>query len=199
MNNFLNTFNYSDFVKFKSEWSLCPYEIFLALKFCTYENNFKILEFGSGDGTIQLVSVLKNYNINFVYDSFENDSNYAKDNLVNYHVYDIKKIDDVEILSKQIYDLVIIDGPNGPLRSKWYRKFKNNIRSGTIILIDDFHHFKEFSSCLNEEYDYETILTYNTNASFYEVINEGLEPVDTKKISMPDKSFKVVKIIGLKN
>src|SRR5690349_2610845 len=63
---------------FPGDWSLTPEEVYLALKHCTYEKTFKILEFGAGEGTVQLARLLTEKNIPFEYHVFENDPAYLK-------------------------------------------------------------------------------------------------------------------------
>jgi hypothetical protein len=56
--------------------------------------------------------------------------------------YNIKK-DDLE----GYYDMVILDGPNGNGRSIAFRHLVNKIRTGTKIIIDDYHHYPFIEDC----------------------------------------------------
>jgi hypothetical protein len=76
---------------------------------------------------------------------------------VNTILYDINNIDQL-IIPNKIYDIVLIDGPNGVVRSKWYSKIRNHIAYHTIMLIDDYNHYTEFETELNRNYNY-TILS----------------------------------------
>lgn len=76
---------------------------------------------------------------------------------MNTILYDSNQIDQL-IIPNKIYDIVLIDGPNGVLRSKWYSKIRNNISYNTIMLIDDYNHYNEFETELNRNYNY-TILS----------------------------------------
>jgi hypothetical protein len=196
-----------DFIHFNSGWSLSPYEIYLSIKNVTFENKLKILEFGSGDGTTKLVDFLNKKNVIFCYTSVEHDKSFAKTPNVDYITYDLSngynlsEIENVDLHLEKIYDLVIVDGPNGIGRCVWYSKIKNNVREGTIILVDDFHHYKEFSLELDKNFEYEVINLYNQNLSFSaEKINEGLEIVDNFSSNLVgDKSYKIVRITKIKD
>lgn len=194
----------NDFLNFKGGWSLAPCSIFLAIKHLTYVNELNILEFGSGDGTTQLVDLLTKNNIIFNYTSVEHDESYAKTANVNYQLYHLDgwnynpdQLDSVNLTLDRIYDLVIIDGPHGVGRAKWYSKIKNNIRKGTVLLVDDFHHYVEFSTELDTHFEYETINVFNY-ANQHIVINEGTDIVDATNPMILEKSYKVAKILNIK-
>lgn len=133
---------------FPGNWSLCPEEIYLALKYCEYDESLKILEFGAGEGTVQLAKLLTNKNIPFEYYSFESSRNFIKQiENVFYYLYalpplpynDLREaVKQVEIPELPTFDLVIVDGPHGVSRCEWYAKFKKYTRPGTVLLIDDF-------------------------------------------------------------
>ena len=192
----------SDFTNFVGGWSLSPYSIYLSYKHSTNNGIFNILEFGSGDGTNKLVEYLIDKKIDFKYTSIEHDTDYAKTPNVDYIIYpldydytpsDIEKID---LKLDRIFDLVIVDGPHGVGRAKWYSKFKDNIRKGTIVLIDDFHHYEEFEIELNKVFEYETINIFNIDRRFTnETVNDGLELVDENSPYHSNKTHKIIKII----
>ena len=189
-----------DTSKFKGGWGLSPHEIYLSLKYLDYDKILKILEFGSGDGTTYLTDLLNYKKINFEYKSIENDENYAKTFGVEYQLYKLIDIDDVILETNGFFDLIIVDGPHGVDRYKWYSKFKKNVRIGTIILIDDFHHYNEFNDELNKHYEYELVSLFNQNRMFTENdINDGIEKIDTNSELIMDKSFKIIKISKIKN
>ncbi len=56
--------------------------------------------------------------------------------------YDIKKSD-----LKDEYDLVILDGPNGNGRNIGYLHLINKLKSGAIIIIDDYDHYDFVQKC----------------------------------------------------
>lgn len=179
---------------FPSGWSLTPYTVYLTLKNCTFDSTLKILEFGSGVATHMLADYLSSKNIPTKYTSYETDSSYAGHPNVNYEFYSpamqLMKDDN------EIYDIVIVDGPNGVTRRDWYHQFKKNVRSGTIILIDDFHHYSEFAVALDENFVYETINEFNIDPRFTPIINVGTELVDVSLTHYHGtKTHKVVKVL----
>lgn len=190
---------------FSGGWGIAPYEVYFSIKHLEYEEKLRILEFGSGQGTTNLVNLLVDKKIDFEYFSIENDINYAKTPLVKYQLYEIADNYDLNDLSKidldliGYYDLVIVDGPHGVGRCKWYSKFKNNVREGSIILVDDFHHYKEFSTELDAHFEYDVINFFNTSRRFTDTdINYGIEQVDMNSNLISDKSYKIVKITKIK-
>lgn len=191
----------NDFAKFNGGWSLSPYTIYLAMKHVNFKNKINILEFGSGEGTKNLVDFLQSKNINFDYLSIEHDKNYAKNEFVKYFLYDLnysyspEDIEKVDLTLEGIYDLVIVDGPHGVGRSKWYEKIKNHVKSGSIILIDDFHHYTEFETELNKVFEYDTINVFNIDERFTNnIVNEGIDIVDINSPYHYRKTHKVIKI-----
>lgn len=46
-----------------------------------------------------------------------------------------------------VYDIVILDGPNGNGRNISYLHFMNNIRKGTLLVIDDYYHYDFLDKC----------------------------------------------------
>jgi hypothetical protein len=57
---------------------------------------------------------------------------------------------------KKSYDLVLIDGPNGNGRNFSYFYMKNRLKSGSIVVIDDYFHY-DFVEKLGEFFEYELI------------------------------------------
>jgi len=192
---------------FPGDWSLEPEEIHLALKHCTFKNKLKILEFGAGEGTVQLIALLEKKNIPYEYHSFENDRDFLQSLVLKvpqviFHHYfvpgtsisDCGKwmpyVSQVELPELPIFDLIIVDGPHGVSRSCWYTKFKKYSKEGTVILVDDFHHFEEFSQELNKNYNYITIIEYNQNPT-WRIVNKGEEKIKHRQLK---KTFKIVKL-----
>lgn len=191
---------------FPGNFSLTPEEIYLALKHCSYREKFTILEFGAGESTVQLSKLLTQKHIPFEYHVFENDPLYIKNiGDVHYHYYFLPSIpfhrcsewNDVvaryTLPDLPNFDLVIVDGPHGVARSQWYSKFKKYTKPGTIILIDDFQHFKEFGEALDKNFTYSTVIEYNQCPS-WKIANEGMEHLTY----YVNKTFKIVKVISTK-
>ena len=150
-------------------------------KYITYENKieYKVLEFGSGDSTLKLYNYFKQHVDNVVFYSYESDSNFMfchKD--INLLFYDNNNIKDV-VLPSEKFDLILIDGPNGDKRSLWYSKIRDHVKEGTIILIDDFNHYKCFSDELDRNFNYE-LLSFS----------------DEPFVPYGEHSWKIVKIIN---
>ena len=70
--------------------------------------------------------------------------------------YDKDNIEDV-LLPTHNFDLILIDGPSGEKRQLWYNKIKNFVKINTIILIDDFNHYKSFGEQLDKHFEYELL------------------------------------------
>lgn len=195
----------NDFLHFPGEWSLSPYTIYLALKYCTYNEKINILEFGSGTGTECLIKFLTDKNISFNYTSVEHDKQFANNSNVNYIFYNLKSADffydssedvkNVNLDLKDIYDLIIIDGPHGISRKFWYEKIINNIKSGTIIVVDDYHHFKDFETELYKNFKFDIINEFSAGTKFTPTdINQGIEQVNTNLPFNFNKTHIIVKI-----
>jgi hypothetical protein len=199
----INEIKLEDFKDFNGGWSLAPIPTFFTLKNVNFDKTLNILEFGSGQGTTNIVNFLNSKNVDFNYTSVENDKSYAKTEGVEYILYDIPNnyemshIDNVDLPLSLIYDLVIVDGPTGVGRAGWYKKIKNNVRPGTTIYVDDFHHYSEFGTELDNSFEYELISLYNKNSSF-EIVNEGIDVVSENTPYIFDKSYKIVKIKNIK-
>ena len=72
-----------------------------------------------------------------------------------------------------------MDGPNGDKRSLWYSKIRSVVKPGTLLLIDDFNHYKCFSDELDKNFNYE-LLSFS---------NEPFVPYG-------EHSWKIVRIIN---
>jgi hypothetical protein len=143
---------------FEGGWSYTPNEITEFLKYLNYRNTYNILEFGAGSSTKILYNIIERYCLNLKYDTYETDEEYRVIHKnVNTIMYNIDDIDTITIPNIK-YDIIFIDGPHGVLRAKWYNKIKNNVKYDTIILIDDYNHYKEFENELNKNFEY-TILS----------------------------------------
>lgn len=194
----IENINLEDVKDLPGNWSLAPEEAFLALKYCEYEDVMKVLEFGAGASTTELTKLFNLKNITYDYHVFEHNPNFFKAiNNVFFYFYNLPPLEygalspfirAVEMPELPIFDLVIVDGPHGVARSEWYAKFKKYTRQGTVILVDDFHHYNEFGVELDKHFVYTTIIEYNQSYT-WKIINEGLETIDDKVVH---KCFKIV-------
>lgn len=153
---------------FNSGWSysnLEMTELFKHIDLNISHDSYNILEFGGGDSSLKIYNLFKNVKkINYFL--FESNAYYlpSKKELFYILLYDENNLENIifnEHINVEIkFDLVLIDGPNGEKRKNWYNKIKNNIKLGTIILVDDFNHFSSFGEELDKNYDYE-LLSYS--------------------------------------
>lgn len=143
-----------DCENFPGRWSLNPEQVYTALSHVTYRRVLKILEFGSGKGTYVMARMLNRKGIRFKYVTYENDERFVCDHP---KVQTVFWTDFPKKLVKGIYDLVIIDGPAGLTRTQWYPLLRSHVRQGTILLIDDFRHFKQFLKVLKRNFRYRLI------------------------------------------
>jgi hypothetical protein len=169
---------------FEGGWSYTQKEMSELFKniFYTNKKDYKILEFGSGDSTIKIYNYFKQHVDNVIFYSYESDPSFMFDHKdINLVFYDKDNIEDV-VLPTHNFDLILIDGPNGDKRSLWYSKIRENVKEGTIILIDDFNHYKCFSDELDKNFNYELLSHHD-------------EPF----VPYGEHSWKIVKIISQKN
>lgn len=142
---------------FSGGWSYTQREMEEFFSHVVYFPNMAVLEFGSGDSTIKLYDHFKRYVDNLDFYTYESNSNFIGSHKgVHYISYSESNIDEV-VLPRIQFDVILIDGPNGDKRSKWYSKIKENVKTGTIILIDDFNHYQCFSDELDKNFKYETL------------------------------------------
>ena len=139
---------------FPGGWSIKPEQMFVALSNVEYGDRLRIIEFGAGAGTYALVELLNGLHIPYDYVSYETDASYvckAKE------VQTVLWKDFPTLLENGQYDLVIIDGPAGLDRVKWYPLLESHVHPGTILLVDDYRHFKEFDVALNNYFKHSVI------------------------------------------
>lgn len=167
----ISIFKEDDFSCFIGGWSYEGKSIYNAFCNLNFEqNNFKILEFGCGDSSEKIFNLIKKYypDKNIIYDAYEHQEEYLLDvKGINCHLYNENEIDFIALKNVK-YDFVLIDGPHGINRKKWYKKISSNIKQGSIILIDDYDHFIEFEQSLvldiGSKWEYSVIETiYRTN------------------------------------
>jgi len=138
-------------------------ELFKHIDLNLFRENYNILEFGGGDSTLKIHNLFDNVK-NLKYYVVESNSQYLHvntDNKFQYILYDEIDLPNIKlqdhIRENIIFDLVLIDGPNGEGRKYWYNKIKPFVDIGSIILIDDFNHYQAFSDELDLNYDYDVL------------------------------------------
>jgi hypothetical protein len=147
-----------DISSFDGGWSYSKKEMSEFLKFIQISDSYKILEFGAGKSTRILYDLIERACYNIEYDTYEHDEKYkVVHKNVNTIMYKVDEMDNICTPDKK-YDIIIIDGPHGLLRTKWYNKIKKNIKHDTILLIDDYNHYNEYQEELNKNFKY-TILS----------------------------------------
>lgn len=173
-----------NFSVFKGGWSYTEEEVYNAVSLLPIRQTIKVLEFGCGDSSVSLFKLLSEiYSVTYkAYESFE-------DYLVVYPgfeciIYDEKDLPTLDIGDEK-YDLIIIDGPNGAARKHWYGKIVNNVKSGTVILIDDWCHFKEFEQALINDFG---------SKVEYKEIETRKEPDPNSAPHLGYKSWKIIKV-----
>ena len=149
---------------FPGKWSLWPAQMFAALNEVTIRDGIPlmVMELGSGAATDVLASILQTQLGKVIYLAYENNADYiSKHPVVSTYYWD----GDVagswfsNCLARYPgpYDLIIIDGPNGVDRAKWYPMLRDHIRPGAILIIDDFDHYTEFQTALDELCEYDVV------------------------------------------
>ena len=133
-----------------------------ALRAVTYNSRLYILEIGGGAGTRALLQLLREKKLLFTYVVYENNPDYLVDDL---EVETVLWREFPETLRHpHTYDLVIVDGPHGVTREKWYPLLKPRVREGTIIAIDDFGHYPEFGQALDANFAYTKVAEFEPEA-----------------------------------
>lgn len=138
--------------------------------------SISVLEFGAGHSTDVLCDLLLKYNVLSRYVSYENNRKFVTAR---------EAVETVlwETFPSQLipgrFNLVIVDGPNGPDRQKWYPLLRDHVDVGSILLIDDFHHYREFGEALDANFMYTELascfvpMTGRANVSWKVVRVEG--------------------------
>lgn len=117
------------------------------------QSDISILEFGSGITTIKLYDALCKKYTNVKYVTYEDNPFWAPKNPeIEVRMFSREELNNgkIQIPSNEKYDLIIVDGPDGEIRQKWYPLFKDNIKNGTIIHVDDAFHYDSFESELKK-------------------------------------------------
>lgn len=162
-------------VSFTGGWSYTQKEMNELFKYT--KPGLKILEFGAGDSTAKIYKLL-HPSLYYVY---ETDKKYIPINdFIKVFIYE-----DVESTvldhGELTFDLVLIDGPNGETRKYWFSKIQKCVHSGTILLVDDFNHYKSFGEELDRCFE-------------YEVLSFSDEPF----VEYGEHSWKIVRITSIK-
>jgi hypothetical protein len=143
------------------------------------------MEFGCGNSSIKLFDLLSlKWNVKYI--AYENNPSYFVDKIgINCILYNIKDIESLNIGNEK-YDFILIDGPNGECRKYWYSKLVNNVKSGSIILIDDWCHYKEFEEALVNDFGCKVP---------YDIIEVRKEYDPNSDPSLGYKSWKIIKVL----
>ena len=141
--------------EFKGGWSYTQKEITELFKYIEFKESYSILEFGLGESTNTIYTYFKKHVDNLTYIGYETDISYCSNlnSNITVKMYNLDKINDIVLPDIQ-FDLVLVDGPNGEYRSLWYKKLKQCVKPGTILLVDDFNHYKSFSTELDSNFVY---------------------------------------------
>ncbi len=163
--NILSDITYMNIEIFNGGWSYTNLEmknLFNHIDITKEYDSYNIIEFGAGDSSEKIYSLFKNVK-KLQYYIVESNTTYLPENTNNKYkiiLYDennIMKISLNTLIQPILFDLILIDGPNGESRKYWYNKIKNYVKPGSIILVDDFNHYESFSEELDKNYDYELL------------------------------------------
>lgn len=173
----------SEIPQFTGGWSYTQKEMTELFKHITYKDTYSILEFGSGESTTLLYNHFKKHVKNLTFLTYESHKEYLQETTpgFTYIFYNENAMDNVFIPS-QLFDLILIDGPNGDKRALWYEKIRKCVKPGTIVLIDDFNHYKCFSDELDRNFH-------------YDLLSHSDEPF----VPYGEHSWKIVRIQSLKS
>lgn len=181
--------NEFDFSVFKGGWSYMVEEIKNAVSLLPQQETLSVLEFGCGDSSIKLFDLLSKKWNNVEYKAFESNHNFYINHIgIHCFMYNENDIQNLNIGNKK-YDFILIDGPNGVLRKYWYSKITNNVKIGTIILIDDWCHYEEFENALINDFG---------SKIKYQIIETRKEYDPNSAPHLGYKSWKIIKVINLR-
>ena len=133
------------------------------------KDDISVLEFGAGISTIKIYEALttKYKNVNYV--TYENELLWKPCHEgIDFRFFNKKDLTNgnINISNKEKYDIVIVDGPDGECRKYWYKIFKDNIKEGTILHIDDVFHYTSFLIELNDTFkNYDILFESGRNHS----------------------------------
>jgi hypothetical protein len=139
----------------KGGWAYCSEQIEQFIPDLNKGDKLKIVEFGAGDSSVKIYEYLKRFYESVSYLCYETSIKWAPDHK-EIEVIMYENVSNV-ILREQHYDLILVDGPTGVSRKLWYEKIKKVVKSGTIIHIDDYDHYKEFEEELSKNLNYEEL------------------------------------------
>lgn len=147
--------------EFVGGWEYSADFIQAAFKDLSYGEMLNILEFGSGAGAVKLANLLESKGTPFKYVAYENDPRWVVEDS---RIETVTWTEFPRSLKPLIYDLVLIDGPNGVVRAKWYPLLREVVRPGTILAIDDHGHYEEFQKALDENFKYDLVEQFEPEA-----------------------------------
>jgi hypothetical protein len=154
----INKISNDEIPDFNGGWSYTNKEMRELFKHITYYPSYSILEFGSGNSTSKILDHFKNNTDVMNYTLYECDPGFVPKNISDFevHLYDQNNIITMSMPNRK-YDLILIDGPNGSGRSLWFSKLRQCVKTGSILLIDDFNHYNAFGEELDKNFEYEVL------------------------------------------
>lgn len=136
-------------------YSYCDDQIQKIIPHLDVSGSIKVLELGSGDSTVKLYDFLITMYKEVIFYTYDTDDKYlCKDSRVISQLY--QRVELCE-LPNEVFDLILIDGPNGETRKYWYSKLKDKCRVGSIIHIDDDCHYASFMEEVDNNFEYELL------------------------------------------
>lgn len=143
---------------FPGGWSYSPQLMFEALRATEQRGEtLEILELGAGQGTEVLANLLNILEIPFRYISYEDNPEYVCKR------QDVRGIHWTLFPSKLAsgpYDLILMDGPRGAAtgtRLRWFPLLPEVVRSGTILVVDDFYANPGYGVGLKRYFEYDVV------------------------------------------
>ena len=142
-------------LELKGGWAYCSEQILQFIPDLIKEKEINIVEFGAGDSSVKIREYVSQIYEKVSYLCYETNQKWApSDSIIEVIMYrDVISVS----LRDEKYDLVLVDGPHGVTRKLWYKKLQNIVKSGTIVHIDDYDHYKEFEEGLSKNLKYEEL------------------------------------------
>lgn len=142
-------------LKLNSGWSYCTEQILQFERELSKSDSINIIEFGAGDSSAKIYEYFLQKYKNIKYTCYETDAKWVpKHKHIEPIIYEnVREI----VLREEIYDLVLVDGPTGIDRKFWYEKLRSVTKTGTIIHIDDYDHYKEFEEELVKNLNFDEL------------------------------------------
>ena len=117
-------------------------------------DSIRVLELGAGDSSIKICKGLENKYDKVTYVCYETNGRWApKYDTIEVRLHTAEQLrnhdSEVQLGDDEVYDFILVDGPDGVVREKWYYLLKEHTIPGTIIHIDDYSHYAEFEEQLH--------------------------------------------------